>query len=84
LIPPIRPIRTEVTDAVVEGIRERGAEAVGLLIVGLARIVIGAIVLALLVIAGEVVGIDVSAVPFAAMTGLSALVSWLMTRGERR
>lgn len=78
--PPARSIRTEFHDAVIGGIRERGPEATGLLIVGLARIVIALIVLILLVIASEVVGIDVSAVPFAGMTGISMLVSWLLTR----
>ncbi|HVD40252.1 MAG TPA: hypothetical protein VNC16_04520 [Solirubrobacterales bacterium] len=83
MIPPARPIRTEMTDAVVAGIRARGAEAVGLLIVGIARIAIAVLVLVLLLIASKVIGIDVSAVPFAAMTGLSALVSWLITRKQR-
>ena len=84
LIPPTRSIRAEVTDAVVGGIRQRGAEAVGLLIVGTARVVIAVMVLVILVVAGKVIGIDVSAVPFAAMTGISALVSWLLTRREPR
>jgi hypothetical protein len=72
-----------VTDAVVGGIRERGPEAVGLMIIGMARIVIAFLVLILMVIASEVVGIDISAIPFAGMTGISAFVSWLITRGER-
>ena len=80
MIPPAKPIRVEVNDAVIGGIRERGPEAVGLLIIGLARILIAVLVLGLLLIASSVLGVNVSAVPFAGMTGLSGLVSWLITR----
>jgi hypothetical protein len=79
LIPPSRSIRTEVTDAVVGGIRERGSEAVGLLIVGVARIATAVMALIVLVIASKLVGIEISAVRFAVMTVFSGLVSWLIT-----
>jgi hypothetical protein len=52
--PPARPIRTELNDAVVGGIRARGSEAVGLLIIGLARVSIAVVALVLLAIAGKV------------------------------
>ena len=80
MIPPARPIRVEMSDAVVGGIRERGPEAVGLVIIGVARILIAVLVLALLLIGSSLLGFDVSAVPFAGMTGLSGLVSWAITR----
>jgi hypothetical protein len=64
----------------IEGVRARGPEAVGLVIIGLARILIAVLVLGLLLIASSVLGINVSAVPFAGMTGLSGLLSWLITR----
>ena len=38
--PPARSIRTEVSEAVVAGIRQRGSEAVGLMLVGAARLVL--------------------------------------------
>lgn len=79
LIPPSRSIRTEVTDAVVGGIRERGSEAVGLFIVGVARITMAALALIVLIVASKVIGVEISAVRFALMTALSALVSWLIT-----
>jgi hypothetical protein len=79
LIPPSRSIRTEVTDAVVGGIRERGSEAVGLLIVGAARIATAVMALIVLVVASKLVGIEISAVRFAVMALFSGLVSWLIT-----
>jgi len=78
--PPARPLRTELNDAVVGGIRERGAEAVGLVIVSMARIAIAAVVLALLLVASTVLEIEVTFGPFAGMTGVSACVSWLLMR----
>jgi hypothetical protein len=51
-----------------------------LVIIGLARILIAVLVLVLLLIASSILGFNVSAVPFAGMTGLSGLVSWLITR----
>lgn len=78
--PPARPIRTELNDAVVGGIRQRGPEAVGLLIIGLTRIVLAVLVLGVMLFASSVLGFNVTAVPFAAMSGLSAFLSWLITR----
>jgi hypothetical protein len=78
--PPAGPLRTEVNDAVVGGIRERGSEAVGMLIVALARLVIG--VIAFLVLCGisSILGVEVTTWPAAGMTVISGLVSWLTTR----
>jgi hypothetical protein len=45
LKPPARSIRTEVSEAVVAGIRQRGSEAVGLVLVGVARLVLVAVTL---------------------------------------
>jgi hypothetical protein len=81
--PPARSFRTELNDAVGGGIRQRGAEAIGLVIMGLARIAIAVPVLALLLLASRLLGVDVTALPFAGMTGISALVSWLLTRRDR-
>jgi hypothetical protein len=82
LIPPARTIRTEFHNAIAHGIRMRGPEAVGLVLIGFAQIVIGVLVLVLLVAASEIVGIDVTAVPFTGMTGVSMLVSWLLTSSK--
>ena len=68
---PARPIRIEVTDAVVGGIRQRGPEAVGLLIIGLARVFLFIVVLGVLLFASSVLGFDVTTVPLAAMSGAS-------------
>jgi len=82
LNPPARPLRTELNDALVGGIRERGAEAVGLVLVGIARIVIAVVVLALQLIASSLLGYEVTALPFVGMTAVSILVSWLTTRRQ--
>ncbi|MGV1048556.1 MAG: hypothetical protein ACOYD4_08565 [Solirubrobacterales bacterium] len=52
----------------------------GLLLVGLVRVVIAAITLALFFCAGSVMGFEITAAPFAAATGASAGLSWLMTK----
>jgi hypothetical protein len=81
--PPARPIRTELNDAVVGGIRQRGPAAVGVVIMGLARLVVAVATLAVMLFASSVLGLEVSAVPFAIMSGLSGLLSWLITRDGR-
>jgi hypothetical protein len=78
--PPAGPLRTEVNDAVVGGIRERGSEAVGMLIVALARLVIGVVAFLALYGLSSVFGIEVTTWPAAGMTVISGLVSWLTTR----
>lgn len=78
--PPARPLKTELNEALVGGIRLRGAEAFGWMLVSLTRIAITAVVLVLLLVAGWVFGYDVTALPFAAMTTVSGLVSWILTR----
>lgn len=78
--PPAGPIRAELNDALVGGIRQRGPEAVGLVLIGLARLVVAVATLAVLLFASSVLGFDVTTGPFLAMSGLSGLVSWLITR----
>jgi hypothetical protein len=78
--PPARPLRTELNEALVGGIRQRGPEAFGWMLVALTRIAIMAIVLALMLIASWAFGYGVTAAPFAGMTTVSGLVSWLTTR----
>lgn len=82
--PPARPLRIELNDAVVGGIRNRGPEAVGVVIIGVARVVVAALVLALLLATSAFFDYDVTAVPFAGMTSASALISWLITWGSLR
>lgn len=43
--PPARSIRAEMSEAVVAGIRQRGSEAVGLVLVGVARLALIAVAL---------------------------------------
>jgi hypothetical protein len=79
--PPARPLKTELNEALVGGIRQRGPEAFGWMLVALTRIAITVIVLVLMLIASWAFHYDVSAWPFAGMTTISGLVSWLTTRG---
>lgn len=76
--PPARSIRTELNDAVVYGIRLRGPDAVGLIIMGMARLIVGAATLGILLGIAAIFGYDVTAAHFAGLTGVSALVSWLV------
>lgn len=82
--PPAGPFRTEVNDAVIGGIRERGPEAVGMMIIALARLVIAVITFLVLYGVSSILEIEVSAWPAAGMTIISGLVSWLTTRDGRR
>jgi hypothetical protein len=69
---------------VVGGIRQRGSEAVGMVIIGLARLFLAVIVLLVLVLASTILGFDVTTtIPLAAMSGVSGLLSWLLTRDGR-
>lgn len=81
--PPAGPIRAELNDALVGGIRQRGPEAVGLVLIGLARLVVAVATLVVLLFASSILGFDVTTGPFLAMSGLSGVVSWLVTRRGR-
>jgi hypothetical protein len=70
-------------DALVDGIRQRGPEAVGLVLIGFARILVATGVLLVLLLASSVLRLEVSTVPFTVMSGLSGLASWLITRDRR-
>lgn len=61
--PPARPIRTELSEAVVGGIRQRGAEAVGLVIMGLARLLVTFAALLILLFGSSVLGLKVTSIP---------------------
>jgi hypothetical protein len=81
--PPARPIRTEFHEAVVGGIRQRGADAVGLVIMGIAYLLIAVLALGVLLFASSVLGIKQTALPVTVMTILSGLISWLVGKSLR-
>lgn len=81
--PPARPIRVELNDALVGGIRQRGADAVGLVIMGIAYLVVGVLALLVFLCAGSVFGVDLTVLPVTIMTFLSATISWLTGRSIR-
>lgn len=78
--PPARPLKTELNEALVGGIRQRGSEAVGLLIMAMTRIVIALLVLGLQLLVSWSFDYEVTAGPFTGMTLIAGLVSWLTTR----
>jgi hypothetical protein len=77
--PPARSIRTELNDALIGAIRQRGPEAFGMMITGLARLVVGAFTFAVLFGISRLADYQVTAFPFAGMASISAWVSWAAT-----
>jgi hypothetical protein len=79
--PPARPIRAELNDALVGGIRKRGPDTFGMVIEALARLVVGVLTFLVLFGLSKIAGYEATSVaPFAGMTGISGLVSWLVMR----
>lgn len=76
-------IRSELSDSLVGGIRQHGADAVGLVIMGLARLLVGAATLAVVLAGGAVAGYDIGAAEFAGLTGAVAFLN-LLTSGRPR
>lgn len=85
--PPPRTIRREAIEAIAFGIRERGPEAVGMLLVGLVRIVLAVAVLAVLLLLQllgiSTLGFSVESVPFAAVSVISVALSVMATLGRQ-
>lgn len=77
----------EVVEAIAFGIRERGPEAVGMLLVGLVRILLALAVLAVLLLLQlfgiSTLGFSIESVPFAAISVLSVALSVMATLGRQ-
>lgn len=76
---PRESIRGEMSDAVVGGIRQHGAEAVGLVLMGLARLFVGAATLGVLLVVGAVTGCDLTATRFMGAICVGAVVNLLVS-----
>jgi hypothetical protein len=76
-----------VVDAIVLGIRERGPEAVGMLLVGLVRIVLAVAVLVTLLLLQlfgvPTLGFSIESIPFAAVSVISVALSVMATLGRQ-
>jgi hypothetical protein len=77
------PIRAELSDAVLAGIRQRGPEAVGLLIVGLARLAIGSLTFGALLGIGTVFGYGATPLHAAGLAAATTLCVWRASRAAR-
>jgi len=82
-------IRGELNAAVITGIRERGSDAVGLLIMGIARLIIGGIALGVVLGVAAIFGYDMTAVHLTGATAIAGVISWWtgetsMPPGHRR
>lgn len=73
-----RSIKQELSEAVIGGIRERGPDAVGLLLIGVSRLLVGAATLAVLLVAGSISGHDLTAVHLAGLGALAVLLNVLI------
>jgi hypothetical protein len=78
--PPARTIRREVKDACVGGIRQRGPEAVGIVIIGMAYVFLAVVVFAVLTIASLALHVDLNTGSMSVMGFASAWASWLIRR----
>jgi hypothetical protein len=81
--PPAKPIRSELNDALVGGIRLRGPDAFGLLIMAVAYLAIAVLVLLVLLLIGSVCGIDQTAAAVSVMSMISGVASWLIGKSAR-
>jgi hypothetical protein len=75
LTPP-QSIRGELNAAVISGIRERGSDAVGLLIMGVARLIVGGVTLGVVLGVAALFGYDMTAVHLTGATVVGGLVGW--------
>jgi hypothetical protein len=72
-----RSIKGELGHAVVGGIRQHGADAVGLVLIGLARLLVGVATLGALLAGGAIAGLEMSTTHFAILTGGAAFLNLL-------
>lgn len=83
--PPAGSLRTELNDALVGGIRQRGPEAVGLVLVGSARLFLAFLAVVLSQVLGVAVfGFALISLPSAALSVISIVLSIVATTGLGR
>ncbi len=69
-------IKGELNAALIGGIRQRGPDAVGMVIIGIARLVIGAVTLGLVLGLSTLFDYDMSAAHLTGAAAIAGLVSW--------
>jgi hypothetical protein len=83
MTPPPHSVREELSAALIGGIRQRGSDAVGLVIMGIARLVIGAVTLGALLSVGAIFGCEMTGDHLVGATVFAGFVSWLMGGASR-
>jgi hypothetical protein len=73
------PLRRELHDAVVSGIRQHGPDALGVVLMGLARLTVGIAVSATLLLGDLILDSGAAVVSLVAVAGASATLSRLIT-----
>jgi hypothetical protein len=76
-------IKGELGDALIGGIRQRGSDAVGLVIMGIARLIVGVMALSALLGIGAVFGYEMTPGHLAGATAAAGLISCLMGGDSR-
>jgi hypothetical protein len=69
-------IRGELNAALIGGIRQRGPDAVGVVIMGIARLIVGAATFGAILAVGGLFGYDMTAAHLTGATIVAGLVSW--------
>jgi hypothetical protein len=81
--PAARSIKDELGNAVVDGIRRYGGDAVGLFLIGVTRVIVGAAALGVLLASSAIADYDLTAAHFAGLTVVAALINWVAAGNSR-
>jgi hypothetical protein len=78
--PPARPLKSEVRDVIVIGIRTSGPRAVSMLLIGFVRLILALVALLMLHLVGaEMFGFSLLSIPFASVSVISGALMLMAT-----
>lgn len=75
---PPSSLKGELNNALIGGIRQRGSEAVGLMLVSMVKLAVGTAALTALLILAAIFGFEMTATLLAGATTLAGLGRWLV------